>query len=82
MSQYSSTLKRYFEENDKIQETFEVTDREGTVHLIDKDVLLASILKLPVSDQKKIVDKITQIELRNPNQINHFLEYVAKGLVN
>lgn len=82
MNQYAKNIKTYFEENDRINDSFEVEDKNGTLHIIDKNILLKSLLAMPSSTQKKIVDKITQIELRNPSQINDFLTYLSKGLVN
>lgn len=81
MDQWSKNIKTYFRENDNINDQFEVEDSQGILHIIDKDILLKSILKLDKYSRQQIVKKITMIELRNPNDINNFLTYVAKGLV-
>lgn len=74
-------FKDYFEESDKIKDSFTVVDKRGVTHIFDKEQVLVEINAMPKSVQKKIRSKFVQIDYRNGNP-NHFIEYVLKGLVN
>lgn len=53
---------------------------EGTLHLMEFENLVDSILALPAEYQKKIKDKIVKIDFIN-GDVLHYLKYVAEGLV-
>mgnify|MGYP001583285306 CR=1 FL=1 len=73
-------FKDFFEEKDSIKDSFEVTDSQGTLHVFDKQMVLQEILALPNKNQKQIRDRFVIIDFKN-GDINHFIEYILKGLV-
>jgi hypothetical protein len=73
-------FKDYFEESNKINDSFEVTDSKGNVHIFDRDQVLREILAMPNSTQKRIRTKFAQIDYVN-GDINNFINYMLKGLV-
>jgi len=73
-------FKDFFEEKDSIKDSFEITDSQGTLHVFDKQMVLAEILALPNKNQKQIRDRFVIIDFKN-GDINHFIEYILKGLV-
>ena len=73
-------FKDYFEESDSIQDVFEVTDSKGTLHIFDKDQVLAEILAMPLQTQKQIRNKFIYIDFKRGN-MNHLIKYLLKGLV-
>jgi hypothetical protein len=73
-------FKDFFEESDKINDSFQVTDSKGTVHIFDKNQVLQEILSMPNSIQKKIRNRFIYIDYKD-GDINNFIEYILKGLV-
>ena len=73
-------FKDYFNESDKIDSSFEVTDSKGNTHIFDREMVLQEILSLPNSNQKQIRDRFVIIDFKN-GDINHFIKYILKGLV-
>ena len=73
-------FKDFFEENKSIQNGFIVKDKKGMTHIFDREQVLVEILNLPASTMKKVRTKFVQIDFRHGN-INHFINYLLKGLV-
>ena len=71
----------YFDECERINDVFEVEDQNGTLHVFEKDAVREELKALPAQYQEQIKSKIAIIELRNPDGINHFIEYVLRGLL-
>ena len=72
-------LKDYFEEKELPYELFEIASN-GEIHLIDNETVIKRIGNMPIEIQKKIRNKITEIDFMN-GDVNDFLKYVAKGLI-
>lgn len=77
----SQYFRDFFREKDNIEDQFTVKDSKGNTHIFDKDMVLREILSMPSSTQKKIRQKFVQIDYAN-GDINHFIKYMLKGLVN
>ena len=74
------TIKNWFEEKDSIQEQFEVEDKEGTLHIFDKETVLKTMLNCEYIVKKSIVNNITRIEWNNSNP-NRFIKYFLRGFM-
>ena len=72
-------LEVYFEEKDLPYELFEI-EANGEVHMIDNETVVEQIGNMPVLLQKKIRNKITNIDFCNGN-INYFLKDIAEYLI-
>ena len=72
-------LKTYFEEKQLPYELFEIPVNSET-HFIDNETVIAEIGNMSVELQKKIRDKITNIDFCNGN-INYFLKDIAEYLI-
>ena len=72
-------LKTYFEEKQLPYQLFEIPV-SGEVHMIDNETVIEQIGTMSVELQKKIRDKITNIDFYNGN-INYFLKDIAAFLI-
>lgn len=73
-------FKDFFEEKTSIDDSFTVIDKKGTTHVFDKQMVLAEILNMSKGTKKMVRRKFTQIDYAN-GDINHFIKYLLKGLV-
>ncbi|MFA5768327.1 MAG: hypothetical protein WC871_02165, partial [Bacteroidales bacterium] len=56
-------------------------DKNGGRHIIDTDVTIEAIKTAHPTHQVQIAKKLTTIDFHN-GDVNHFLKYLAQGLVN
>ena len=73
-------FKDFFAEKDSIDDEFIVVDSKGQTHVFDKDQVLVEILAMPNDIKKKIRNKFVIIDFKR-GDINHFINYMLKGLV-
>ena len=73
-------LNEFIDESDlDLDHVFEI-EHEGTLHLMDFEVVVDSILALPPKSQIKIKKKIVAIDSEN-GDIIHYLDWVALGFI-
>ena len=73
-------INRFFEEKEIFYQLFTITDKTGTAHFIDTDVVIESIMNTSDSEQKQIATILRKIDFKN-GSVLHFLKYLAHGLV-
>jgi len=59
---------------------WDVEGLDGTIHMIDSDVVIESIKNCHPSEQRKIKDIIVKIDFHN-GDVLHFFNHLATGLV-
>ncbi len=74
-----SNLKTYFKEKNLPYELFEIPVNDE-IHMIDNETVIKQIGGMSIELQKKIRDKITNIDFCNGN-INYFLKDIAAFLI-
>lgn len=73
-------LNKFIDETDLDREHIFEINYEGTLHSMDFETVVNSIIALPAENQRKIKNTIVKIDSHNGN-IMHYLNYVAEGLV-
>ncbi len=74
-------MKTFFEEKHLPNQTIEVSNKEGVWNLLDNEVVIKYIMNMPDGMFQTAAHKILNIDLQN-GDVNHFLKYVAKFMVN
>ena len=77
----NSYLARFFSEKEIATENFEKTDKNGVLHLIDTEVVIAHIALAVGNEKAQIENIIRKIDFANGN-INHFFGYLAEAIAN
>lgn len=74
-------LETFFEEKEIPFKVFVVRNkRTMTEHIISNEQVIEAVMDMPYDIQDQIAEKLMAIDFRN-GSVNHFLEYVATGLV-
>lgn len=77
---FKDWLNTFIDEKELDREhTFEIK-HEGTLHLMEFENLVDSILALPTEHQKKIKDTLIKIDFPN-GDVMHYLNHVAVGFI-
>ena len=79
--QLNDYFERFFEESTKLNELYEVEDNQGMIHMVDKDCVLETIKNLDQDNKHKVMVVFTKIDFLD-GDINHFIEYLLKGVFN
>ena len=74
-------MKTFFEEKNLPCQTFEITSDDGTWNLLNTDVVIEYIMSMTGASFQQAAHMILNIDLKNGN-VNHFLKYVGKFMVN
>lgn len=75
-----SALKRFFEEKELKQQTFEI-EHNDLVHFVDSELIKELIINsASVNEQEKIREIIVKIDFCN-GDVNHFLFHLAEGYI-
>jgi len=74
-------LTTFFAEKNLPLARWELVDNNGTVHHINNEVIIESLLNMHQSDLVVICANIRKLDFLN-GDINHFLRYVAIGFIN
>lgn len=69
-------LKTFFEEKQLEPEIFRI-EHKSSLHFVESDFLIETILNSCEEEQVKIADLIRKIDFANGN-INHYLKHLAK----
>ena len=69
----------YFKEKDLDNQVYEITTPNGTMNLIETDMVIAKIKKTQGEEAKKIEAIIRQIDCLN-DDIHHFLRHLAQAI--
>ena len=77
---FKNWLKKFIDETDLDREHVFEFDHEGTLHLMEFENLVDSILSLPEEHRKKIKDKLVGIDSEN-GDLMHYLNWVALGFI-
>lgn len=73
-------LEIFFEEKNLPFQAWEITAPDGTIHLIDTEVVKEAIFNAPQHEQQQIANVIRSIDFAN-GSVNDFMHHLAKGLV-
>ena len=73
-------LENFFNEKEIPFESWEIK-KDGTTHFIDNEVVIESIKKTIGKEQQTVCDTLRKIDFHN-GDVNHYLNHLAKGLVN
>lgn len=76
----NSFLGRFFDEKSLDSRTYEITDQNGTLHLIDTDVVVENISRTSGQERKQIENIIRKIDFMN-GDLHHFFRHLGEGLV-
>jgi len=74
-------FKDFFNEKESINDEFVIVDKRGVTHVFEKEQVLVEILALSKTNQKKVRNKFVQIDFGN-GDINHFIKYMLRGMLN
>ena len=72
-------FNRYFNEKDLDNQVYEITTPNGTMNLIETDMVIAKIKTTQGEEAKKIEAIIRQIDYLN-GDIHHFLRHLAQAM--
>ena len=79
---YAETyLKTFFEEKDLPFVEWELTDNNGTTHIISNEVVIEAILTCSPNEQAQISLVLHRLDFQNQN-INDYLKHLAGALIN
>jgi hypothetical protein len=73
-------LKTFFKEKEIPFKQWELQDENNNFHIINNEVVIEFILK-DKGNHKIYADTLRKIDFRN-GDVNHYLLYIAKGMVN
>lgn len=81
-NEHHTYLKRFFGETEKVdhESTFEITDRQGTWHLMPYGIVIEGIMAAPACEQAAIAATIRRIDFCN-GDICDFLRHLGRGLI-
>jgi len=72
-------FNRYFNEKDLDNQVYEITTPNGTMNLIETDMVIAKIKTTQGEEAKKIEAIIRQIDFLN-GDLHHFLKHLAQAM--
>ena len=72
-------FNRYFNEKDLDNQVYEIAALNGTMNLIETDMVIAKIKTTQGEEAKKIEAMIRQIDCLN-GDIHHFLRHLAQAM--
>ena len=72
-------FNRYFNEKDLDNQVYEITTPNGTMNLIETDMVIAKIKTTQGEEAKKIEAIIRKIDCLN-GDIHHFLRHLAQAM--
>ena len=72
-------FNRYFNEKDLDNQVYEITTPNGTMNLIETDMVIAKIKTTQREEAKKIEAIIRQIDCLN-GDLHHFLKHLAQAM--
>ena len=72
-------FNRYFNEKDLDNQVYEIAAPNGTMNLIETDMVIAKIKTTQGEEAKKIEAIIRQIDCLN-GDIHHFLKHIAQAM--
>ena len=72
-------FNRYFNEKDLDNQVYEITTPNGTMNLIETDMVIAKIKTTQGEEAKKIEAIIRQIDCLN-GDLHHFLKHLAQAM--
>lgn len=79
-NQAQSYLTRFFEEKVINYQMWTLTDKNGTSHIIDTDVMIDAVKNAHPRYQVPIARQLIKIDFAN-GDVRHFLKYLAQGLI-
>ena len=74
-------LRNFFAEKDLPTVTWELTDNDGTLHIISNAVVVEHMVTCPVSEAKDLANVLRRIDFAN-GDVDHFLKHLAGALAN
>lgn len=77
----SAYFDRFFTEKNLPTVTWELQDPQGTIHIINSDIIIEAIKAAPDHEQAYIRDILVKIDFAN-GDVLHFLQHLAQGMVN
>ena len=80
MNAFNKWFQTFLDEKNLSYRSWEITDAEGTWHLIDSDVVIEAIKNAPAHEQKSIKSTIVRIDFVNGDVLD-FFHHLAKALV-
>ena len=81
MSKFNKWFATFLEEKDLPFESFEVTANNGTVHMMDTEVIIEVIKGCSRKEQKGIKAMMVRIDFVNGN-VNDYLKHLGQGMAN
>ena len=81
MLKNQSFFRTMADEKGILNKQIEVMDDYGFTHYMTVEVVIEAIENAPASEQKAIKDIFSKIDFMN-GDLMHFIEHLAKGLVN
>ena len=72
-------FNRYFNEKDLDNQVYEITTPNGTMNLIETDMVITKIKTTQGEEAKKIEAIIRQIDCLN-GDLHHFLKHLAQAM--
>ena len=73
-------LKTFFAEKNLDSRIYELNDADGTLHLVDSELVIDCIHNASEMDKDAIADTIRKIDFAN-GDVHHFLKHLANALV-
>jgi hypothetical protein len=73
-------INRFFKEKEIPFQQWEIEDEDGTIHIINNEVIIEHIKTTNGIERKTIENILRKIDFSN-GDINHFLKHLAYGLV-
>jgi len=80
MTSTKTYLTNFFKEKEVPFQSFKIEDKTNTVHFLDTDVIIESIMNTNETEQNQIANILRRIDFKN-GSVSHFLKYLAHGLV-
>jgi len=81
MSNFNDWFETFLEEKNLPYASWELTAPNGTLHLIDSNVVIEAIKGAPAGKQAGIKATIVKIDFLN-GDVNDFFRHLAQALVN
>ncbi len=80
MNEFNKWFETFLGEKNLPYESWDLISENGTLNIIDSDVVIEHIKIAPDHEQKAIKEMIIKIDFANGN-INHFFKHLAGALV-
>lgn len=80
MNTTKTYLSNFFEEKEIQHQTFEITDDNGLLHIIDTETVIEAIMNSSVKERFIISDTLRKLDYYNQS-INEYLKFLAEALV-